>query len=415
MSDNNRSSTFYIAAVYIGTVVGAGFASGQEVLQFFGHFGLYGILGLFLTTGLFIFFGYLILDIGRRRNASSHLEVIQYAGGKWVGAAIDWVITFFLLGGVVTMAAGAGAVFSEQFDLPFIMGTILLIIAAVITVILGIKGVINSISFTVPLLIASVLGLSIYTVIVNYEILLNVMTGYYNPGAAPVSSWVFAAFLYTSYNILLSVAILAPMGSISSHNTLLKGAVWGGIGLGAGALAITMAVLSTLGSSVGYEVPMVFIASSISPIIGIAYTLILLMGIYTTAVSSLFGFTARLSGNSTKHYRPIAVGSGLVAFGLAQFGFSNLVGTLYPAVGIAGLLLLGALIYVFIKDKYRPGGAVFPYPQPAMKLKGQALIKNRKKQMNKSGEMSIQTLEGKRVCSPHFTINYQEKPIIFSY
>ncbi len=373
---DTKLSTFYIAAVYIGTVVGAGFASGQEVLQFFGHFGMYGILGLFLTTGLLIFFGYLILAFGKRRNASSHLEVIQYAGGKWLGTVIDWVITFFLLGGMITMAAGAGAVFSEQFNLPFVLGSIFIIIAAVITVLLGINGVITSISFTVPLLIASVFGLSIYTVVVNYNTLLSVLAGYYNPGAAPVSSWVFAAFLYTSYNILLSVAILAPMGSISSSKILLKGAVLGGIGLGTGALAITMAVLSTLGSSAAYEVPMVFVASSISPIIGIIYTLILLMEIYTTAVSSLYGFTARLSGGNKKVYRYIALVSGLVAFVLAQFGFSNLVGTLYPAVGFAGLLLLGALTYVFIKDKYRPRGEALLHPEPAMKY----VNKNRENQ-----------------------------------
>ncbi len=44
---------FKIAATYIGTIVGAGFASGQEVLQFFGVFGIKGLWGLLLATALF--------------------------------------------------------------------------------------------------------------------------------------------------------------------------------------------------------------------------------------------------------------------------------------------------------------------------------------------------------------------------
>ena len=46
MVKGNRVTTFKVAATYIGTVIGAGFASGQEILQFFSVFGNMGILGL---------------------------------------------------------------------------------------------------------------------------------------------------------------------------------------------------------------------------------------------------------------------------------------------------------------------------------------------------------------------------------
>ena len=49
ISLNNKSiSTFKVAATYIGTVVGAGFASGQETLQFFAVFGVRGFWDFFL-------------------------------------------------------------------------------------------------------------------------------------------------------------------------------------------------------------------------------------------------------------------------------------------------------------------------------------------------------------------------------
>jgi len=47
MMKKNTMSTFKIAATYIGTIVGAGFATGQETLQFFAPFGITGIGELF--------------------------------------------------------------------------------------------------------------------------------------------------------------------------------------------------------------------------------------------------------------------------------------------------------------------------------------------------------------------------------
>ncbi|MDK2925864.1 MAG: hypothetical protein PWQ41_1638, partial [Bacillota bacterium] len=81
-----KLSPFTIAATYVGTVVGAGFASGQEVLQFFSAFGRWGFVGIALATGLFVFFGLAIMELGHALKAESHLPVIQAAGGRWAGA-----------------------------------------------------------------------------------------------------------------------------------------------------------------------------------------------------------------------------------------------------------------------------------------------------------------------------------------
>ena len=37
------------AMVLIGTFIGAGFASGQEVIQYFGIFGNYGVVGILIS------------------------------------------------------------------------------------------------------------------------------------------------------------------------------------------------------------------------------------------------------------------------------------------------------------------------------------------------------------------------------
>lgn len=46
-----------IGLTYAGTVIGAGFASGQELLQFFASYGWFGLLGVCVATILFTVFG----------------------------------------------------------------------------------------------------------------------------------------------------------------------------------------------------------------------------------------------------------------------------------------------------------------------------------------------------------------------
>ena len=57
-----KQSIFALASVYVGTVIGAGFASGQEILQFFGKYGYKGIPGIIVITILFSLLGASVLN-----------------------------------------------------------------------------------------------------------------------------------------------------------------------------------------------------------------------------------------------------------------------------------------------------------------------------------------------------------------
>ncbi|MEW6230359.1 MAG: hypothetical protein AB1700_20110, partial [Bacillota bacterium] len=73
-----RGMVFKLGATYVGTVVGAGFASGQEHLHFFGPFLAGGGQGVMLAGALFILFGALLADLVFRRQTSSPEELFQY-------------------------------------------------------------------------------------------------------------------------------------------------------------------------------------------------------------------------------------------------------------------------------------------------------------------------------------------------
>lgn len=344
---------FQIAATYIGITIGAGFASGQEVLQYFSLFGLNSFPALVLASALFIFFGWLVLNLGARLQARTHREILDYTSGKFLGTAVDAVITFFLFGSFVAMLAGTGASLQQQFNLPPMAGVLGMATLASATVLFGLAGIVSTLSFLVPVMMVGIVALSL-AVLIYSPPGINMINIFTQPWAAVIPYWPLSALTYVSYNLVVAVAILAPMGRISENRVQRwEGALFGGIGLGAGILAINLSILG-MPESFGYSIPMNFIASRFSPTVALGYTAVLLAAIYTTAVGGLYGFTARITSPESRKFKLIIPLITTVAIAASQLGFTNLVRFLYSGVGLAGFLLLGGLGYSFYKTRIRP-------------------------------------------------------------
>lgn len=342
-----RITAFQVAGTYIGTIVGAGFASGQEILQFFVSFGLWGIGGLAVITVLFIYFGYIIMDLGWKLDASSHLPIVTRAGGRFLGVFSDIVITFFLFGALTAMIAGSGALFHQEFGLHPMLGSLFMASITVITVLGGFNSIINSISMVAPFLILSALLVSILTIL-SAPSLSEINTGGIERPVM-LRNWLWSAILYISYNIVPSISILGPLGcETRNRQTIMKGAVLGGIGLGTGASAIFLTLYINAGTVKNLEVPMIMIARRISPVVQVLYAVILLAEIYTSAVGDLFGFAARICDMKTRKATFVILVCSVLAFSTSLAGFSNLVKYLYPTVGYCGVLTLICLLY----DRY---------------------------------------------------------------
>jgi uncharacterized membrane protein YkvI len=338
------------AATYIGTVIGAGFATGQEMLQFFVRFGVMGFVGLTLAAAMFIFFGFVIMDMGRRLDARSYREIIHFSGGRVLGTVIDAIITFFLFGSLTVMIAGTGALFEQQFHLAGILGNMTMALCTVVAVLSGLNGVINSMSFVVPILLISVIGISAFS-------LTQSPPDWLSPGQAEgglITHWLLSAILYVSYNTVMAIAVLAPLGAkAGEQRTIKKAALMGGLGLGAASAAIFLALSGVYSKAADLEVPMLLIASALSSLGQIVFAVILFTAVYTTAVGALYGFVSRITDmeqfpRRAKLITVIATAAALLA---SQFGFSNFVQYLYPLVGYAGIVLLISLVVVAFKRR----------------------------------------------------------------
>ncbi len=341
-------SVFQIASAYIGTVVGAGFASGQEVLQFFDAFGLAGLWGILVSTVLFFFVGYTILMLGHKLKAQSHVQIVRFTNGPVLGLFIDIIITVFLFGGLSAMIAGAGAIFKEQFSVSPLWGTALMALITLLTVVTGTRGVINAISYVVPFLIVSVLYISISSLIRNPVTAEEIDIASDLPGATP--NWLLSAVNYASYNVVTTIGVLTPMGAgTQDKKKLLHGALLGAAGLGVGLVAIYFCILTNISAASVKELPMIEAAGRISGILRMVFAVVLFAEVYTTAVSDLYSLSQRLSFKIPR--KLFIAAATCLALLAGQLGFSNMVRFLYPAVGYGGLAFFAGVVWVWIAKR----------------------------------------------------------------
>jgi uncharacterized membrane protein YkvI len=337
---------FRVAATYVGTVVGAGFASGQETLRFFAAYGRPGLLGIALATVLFVAYGILIMELGRRLQATSHREVLHLACGPRLGRIMDGVVTLFLGATLTVMIAGGGAVFAQQLGVPRAIGTIVTAGLTGVTILAGMRGIMAANTVVVPLLTVSVAGLSLSSI--SFHGLGPILSGA-KPWAAlaPVPYWFLASWLYVGYNLVLAISVLAPLGAeVNDRKVLVTGGLVGGVTLGVLAVGIKLAVSAHMPDIGTVEVPMLWLAKLHSPPVQWFYTLILWAEIYTTAIACAYGFAGRVAEVTRAGYRGVVVlVTALALFG-SGIGFSRLLAVLYPIFGFVTLIVLVGLGYV---------------------------------------------------------------------
>ncbi|MDN7247004.1 YkvI family membrane protein [Planococcus shenhongbingii] len=345
--------SFQIGGAFIGVIVGAGFASGQEVLQFFTSFGIYGIIGSFIAMALFAFLGMNLTQLGSRLQTKSHQHAIRYICGKYLGPVVDVAITFFLFGVTVVMFSGSGAIFEQQFGIPGSVGNILMAVLVIASVMLNVQKVISLIGAFTPVLLVVVIIITAYSLF-NFEMsaaeIDAATAAAANSQAAP--HWLLGAILYVSYNLAAGAAMMTVMGgTVKDEKVAAWGGIIGGLGLGLLILLINVSMLTQLKEIAVVPMPMLVLANNISPLIGAIMSIVLLGMIYNTAVGMLYAFTARIVKSDSPKFKVSVIGFGTIAFASSFFGFVTLVGTVYPVMGYLGFTLIAAIVIAWFRRR----------------------------------------------------------------
>lgn len=196
-----------VSSVYLATIIGAGFASGQEIIQFFTRHGEYGTYGVILSGVMFSISGYIILEkiyMGRVRNFE---EFILPMTGLVLGRIVQLISTLFLFSVYCVMIAGMGNILSELLKLSLPYGIIIISVITMIIMVMGIEGIAKVSSLLTPMLIIGIIGIGFFIIINKDKEAVNIIKVI----DIATNNWFVSSLLYVSYNNILASAVLSNL------------------------------------------------------------------------------------------------------------------------------------------------------------------------------------------------------------
>ncbi|WRP08224.1 GerAB/ArcD/ProY family transporter [Rossellomorea aquimaris] len=330
------AGSFQIAAVYVGTVIGAGFATGREIVEFFTRFGFVGFIAILLSGYLFITMGTKIMLKSHDIKAKSFEEFNEYLFGKWFSKFMNIVMMIMLIGVSAVMLSGAGAVFQEQLLLPKQVGILLTIGLGFITMMVGIKGLFAVNTFVVPLMIVFNLFLMVYSV--RNAAFLDAFLMI--PHAEDGWKSVVAPFSYVAFNLAMAQAVLVPVaGEVKDRDTIKYGGYLGGFFLTL-ILISSHITLVMIPDVTQYQIPMAVVMKSFVAGFYIVYIIIIYGEIFTSVIGGVFGLEKQLTNYWKGSSLMTFTGIFLVIYSLSFFEYSKLLSYLYPLFGYMSLLFI---------------------------------------------------------------------------
>lgn len=344
-------NVFKIASAFIGIIVGAGFASGQEVLQYFTSFGYMGTAAAGVATALFAYLGMMLTQLGSRTRTQSHKTVVYQISGRYIGVVVDYVIIFTLFGVGVVMIAGAGSLLKQQYGFDPYVGSVLMTLLISATVLMNVDRVIALIGSITPFLVLALMVICVYSLATmdrTFAELAPIADGI----ESTLPHWLVSAVNYVSFNIAVGAAMSLVMGGAEKNETVAKwGGLLGGAGVGILIMISHLAMFSQIDKVAGYPMPLLKIIEGVSPWLAQGMALVLFGMIFSTGAGMFYAFIARFVELRTPAANRFAVITLVTGFIASFVGFTDLVAVFYPLIGYLGLFLVGALMYAPFKLK----------------------------------------------------------------
>jgi uncharacterized membrane protein YkvI len=346
--------SYKIAAVFIGTVVGAGLASGQEILQFFTLYGFNSIFGIIICGAFYIITGIMTMNLSYKFGVSTYKDLIYLSCGKYLGWVVDALTTFFLFGGTCIILAGSGSIFLEFLGLPRILGIIVMAAATIVVVLYSTDGLLFINSIIVPCMILVII---IISVIVVKDRISSGLPIWYDIKNATVykPNWLSSTFLYSAFNMLFATGVLCPITrDIKKSRGVFTGIVLGAIGLFLLTLTINIILMINEPNVFKLSIPMLYIAKGVGAAAGIALSVVIWLEMFSTAVSNVYSLAKTMHHNFKINYNLSVLLLPILAYPFTSIGFENLIKILYPAFGVISIVYITCMVRLYIKSKKKP-------------------------------------------------------------
>lgn len=319
-----------IIFVIIGSIIGAGFISGQEIYTFFLKYGEIGFVCVFfmgILLGAVIYKICLIMMNEKTMNYDKFLNIIFKSKFSKMKKFLHCLVNIFLLISFFIMCAAFCAYFKQEYNISVYLSGIILSIICYIVFIKNINTIIKINSILMPIIIILIFFLITKLDInqVNINSSNNILIAILN------------CILYVSYNIIILIPILLKLkGYMKSKKNIFLSSLICSIIVVFMALII-MCTISQINRINFIEIPLLYITDTYGLSYKYIYSLVLIIAIVTSAISAGYGFLENTIKNK-RNYKKLAFLICIISIFVSNLGFSNLVNVLYPLFGVLGFL-----------------------------------------------------------------------------
>lgn len=306
---------------------------GQEIYVFFYRFGTKGLIGIIICNIIMAIIIYKTLKILYENNIKTYKNFLDkiFLENEKLSNITNIIINVFLCATFFIMISGFGTYLSQALGMNQIIGSSILALISYIVFLRKIESFAKINNMVIPILITIILIIGIINIVnlkkINNNIYLD--KSYF---------WILQAILYASYNLVLVEPVLVNLKQfLKNKKQILK------ISIGVGIIMTILATLEFLlltNVDVNFknlEMPLVYVVEKTFPRFTYLYGIIILIAIFTTAVSVGISFLNNISKNK-KSFPQKAEILCISSVIISQISFSKLVEYLFPLFGFLGLL-----------------------------------------------------------------------------
>ena len=367
------------AGALVSFNVGAGFASGNELLQFFGSWGngtVVAVIAAFITT---IIYCLCLFYIGQSVSFEKTIDTYQFFAGKILGRFFQIFVLILTFATAMLMFSGAGSLLWQEFGVPQWVGAVILGVIAVVVVLGGLKTVQSVLGCAGIVILAFVLVFGIISLVnpgssmdqasgvtemvkegkIYQANMFNLFPFSLIDSLSNLNSPVLEGILYGTLCITTGFPFYLSLGQKSEKNSEAIGsAILAAVAFMACVSLVLVLVMMNFDAVINPETdemfpfPAVAAVGKLWPVGSWTYVIIIFIGIFTTYTGFLWSINHimfdRNEDSKGSHIFVVIITIFGICLG-SVIPFSQLVNILQPLSGVVGVLMIITIIVKTLK------------------------------------------------------------------
>lgn len=223
-------------------------------------------------------------------------------------------------------------ILNNDFGIPIYISSTIFVMICYITFKRNIEGVVKISEILVPALILFILFLGIKNIpsLINETNNIQII--------AHKKNWILSSLLYASYNSIILIPVLTSLREyVTSKKQIIKISIISSLIIIILALLIYSMLLTDTFFISQLDMPLMHIVFNFGNIFKYLYGFIIIISIFTSAISTGCSFLKNVSKNKST-YNFVLLLICISSIFISNIGFSTLVQILYPTFGVFGLL-----------------------------------------------------------------------------